>query len=231
MVNLSVTDAVELVRKNLDELDPNGSIMMDDENGSSPAYSDNPSLNDIIARNLPEAINAVHLAAPVQLLEGREYTFTDEDTVSVSEDGVLSFSLGGDSKFLRLVAFQAADSPIVVTDVLGEATPEGRKQLNPYIRGRADRPRLVLSQGQHTGPVFKYYTLTDAAAYAEDASEAIEQLSYIKEQFFADTATDYPISRRLRQNIIDCLTAMVLETYSDQRAQSFYQKANSYPTL
>ena len=231
MITLSVSDAVELVRKNLDELDPNGSIMMDDENGSSAAYGDNPSLNDIIARNLPEAINAVHLGAPVQLLEGREYTFTDEDTVSVSEDGVLSFSLGGGSKFLRLVAFQAADSPIVVTDVLGEATPEGRKQLNPYIRGRADRPRLVLSQGQHTGPVFKYYTLTDAAVYAEDASEAIEQLSYIKEQFFADTATDYPISRRLRQNIIDCLTAMVLETYSDQRAQSFYQKANSYPTL
>ena len=231
MITLRVSDAVELVRKNLDELDPNGSIMMDDENGSADEYGDNMSLDDIVARTLPEAINAVHLSAPVQLLEGKAVADEDLVSVSVQADGILSFALTTDSHYLRLVAFEAADSDIVVTDVLGEATPEGRKQLNPYIRGRADRPRLVLSQGQHTGPVFKYYTLTDAADYAEDASEAIEQLSYIKEQFFADTATDYPISRRLRQNIIDCLTAMVLETYSDQRAQSFYQRANSYPTL
>ena len=47
MTTLHVSDAVELVRKNLDELDPNGSIMLDDENGSAERYGDNMSLNDM----------------------------------------------------------------------------------------------------------------------------------------------------------------------------------------
>ena len=235
MITLRVSDAVELVRKNLDELDPNGSIMMEDENGSADEYGDNMSLDDIVARTLPEAINAVHLSAPVQLLEGKAVADEDLVSVSVQADGILSFALTTNSHYLRLVAFEAADSDIVVTDVLGEATPEGRKQLNPYIRGRADRPRLVLSQGRHSGPAFKYYSLdTDRdsfPSYVSNPSSAIYKLSFLQEQFFDEAATEYPICRRLRQNIIDCLTAMVLETYNNQQAKAYYQKANSYSTL
>ena len=229
MISLSTSTAIMLVRKNLDEIEPNGSVMYDDEN------QDNRSLSDIICRNLPEAINSVHQAAPVQLLEGKSVEDVDLDSVNVTDDGILSFVLAADTHFLRLVAFEAADSPIVVTDVLGEATPEGRKQLNPYIRGRADRPRLVLSQGRHTGPVFKYYSLDTTSdgftAIQDEPSSAIDKLSFVQEQFYDGEATEYSISRRLRQNIIDCVTAMVLETYSDQRAQSFYQKAVTFTTL
>ena len=81
MVTLSPSTAIELVRKNLDELDPNGSVMYEDENGSADEYGDNASLDDIIRRNLPEAINAVHLTAPVAMLEGKEHDFTGQDTV------------------------------------------------------------------------------------------------------------------------------------------------------
>ena len=133
MTTITVSSAVELVRKNLEELDTNSSDMLSD-------YEDNSSLDSIIKRNLPEAINAVGLAAPVALLEGVSVSAASP---SVSEDGVLSFSLAADSKFLRLVAFRAADSGIVVTDPIPEAGPEGRKQLNKYVRGRFDRPRLV----------------------------------------------------------------------------------------
>lgn len=223
MVTLSRSDAIALVRKNLDEVEPNGSSMYLDEG------NDNLSLDDIISKNLPEAINAVNLAAPVQLLEGEGYNFSGTDTITI-DDGILSFSLGADSKYLRLVAFQAADSPIVLTDTIAEASPEGRKQLNPYIRGTYDRPRLVIQQGRHTGPVFKYYTLKGTSVYA-NPSDAIAQFLYAKEQLYAASTTEYTISRRLRQNIIDSLTALVLDTYGDQRAQTFYQKANSFPII
>ena len=229
MTTITPSEAVALVRKNLDEQDPNGSVMYDSDN---PTYGDNISMNDIIKKNLPEAINAVHLAAPVQLLEGESVVASSP---SVSTDGVLSFSLPSESKFLRLVAFQAADSAIVVTDPLAEASPEGRKQLNKYIRGRYDRPRLVLLQGRHTEPAFKYYTINPSGSgfngYRNTPSTAVAQLSVIKEQFYASDAASYNISRRLRQNIIDYLTAMVMDTYGDQRSQTYIQRANNYPTI
>ena len=235
MDTLSVNAAVTLVRKNLDELDPNGSIMYQDENGSTADYGDNESLDGIIMRMLPEAINAVHLAAPSALLEGESAILsgtTPAPNVTVTlDDKVLSVNLA-DSTFLRLVAFQAKDSSIVVTDIIPEASAEGHKQLNRHIRGRKDRPRLVQLQGQHSGPEFKYYT-TDITT--ETAEATIEQFKYIKEQTYPGTAATndhtYDISRRLRQNIIDLTTARVMETFGDQRAQAYYQKASSFPSL
>lgn len=239
MTDLYLSDAVALVRKNLDELDPNGSNMYTDEVSSASDYGDNASMNITIRRSLPEAINSVHLAAPTALLEGESFKPADLDSAAVSSDGILSFTLKDDINYLRLVAFQASDSPFVVTDVIAEASPEGHKQLNPYIRGRADRPRLVLLQGRHTGPSFKYYSLdTNADGFSALVSTplaAIGQLSFIQEQFHSartmTTDPSFPISRRLRQNIIDCLTAKVMEIYGDARAQSFYDKANSFPTI
>ncbi|MBR6211516.1 MAG: hypothetical protein IKQ64_00560 [Bacteroidales bacterium] len=223
MVTITTSEAIDLVRKNLEELDTNSSQMFGDEN------YDNTALDAIIARTLPEAINAVHLAAPVALLEGKAATLASG--TSVSQDGELSFSLASGSKYIRLVAFRAADSGIVVTDTIAEASPEGRKQLNKYVRGRYDRPRLVLLQGRHTEPAFKYYTLARPTSYTSNPASAISLFTYIEEQIYSASATGYDVSRRLRQNAIDCLTAMVMETYSDQRAQSYYQKANIFPTI
>ena len=221
MITISNTDAVELVRKNLEELDTDSSDMLSD-------YDDNASLDSIIKRNLPEAINAVSLAAPIALLEGVSVTAVSP---SVSTDGVLSFSLGSESQFLRLVAFRAADSGIVVTDPIPEASPEGRKQLNKYVRGRYDRPRLVLLQGAHTGPAFQYYTLANPGAYTAVPANAIAQFSIVQEQIYSAETTEYQASRRIRQNIIDYLTAIVMDTYADQRSQIYHQKANSFTNI
>lgn len=222
--SLSLSDAVSLVRKNLDEVDPNGSVMYTDDD------SDNSSLDDIIARNLPEAINAINLSAPVALLEGAVIEgsgMTDE----ANEDGVLSFSIS-DGGFLRFVAFKATDSDIVVTDVLGEGTAEGRKQLNKWLRGQYDCPRLVLlhKRDQNSGKIsFKYYSLKEG--FKKEESSHIEYFEYIKELVYSEGTAEYEIASRLRQNIIDCLTAMVMEIYSDQRAQYFFQKASNFPML
>ena len=212
--------------------------------------NDNRSLDEVISKNLPEAVNAVHQTAPVVLLEGKDYTFSASDapageSISYGDDErdedycVLHFSLANDAAFLRLVAFQAADSPIVVTDIIPQASAEGRKQLNRHIRGRYDRPRLVQGQGRHTAPSFDYYSLLPSTIEAKTPIQCVGRLSFIKEQFYSaptmvDNVLTYPnydISRRLRQNIIEYLTAMVLETYGDERAQAWYTKAASFPTL
>jgi hypothetical protein len=128
MVKLYLSDAIALIRKNLDEVEPNGSVMYEDEG------IDNLSLDDIIAKHLPEAINAVHLSAPVQLLEGKPYESSDLVSVSIT-DGILSVALKTDTNYLRLVTFQAADSYIVVTDVLAK---HPRKAANNSILTFAD---------------------------------------------------------------------------------------------
>lgn len=226
MKTFTLTEAKTLVRKNLDELDPNGSIMYS-------ADGDNQSVDDIILHNLPEAINVIHLAAPAVHLDGIAYTFGAGDAVTVSTDGILSFKLSTEEDFLRLVGFKAADSAIVVTDTLDEASPEGRKQLNKFIRGTYDRPRLVQIQGTYPAPEFKYYTIAKPTPYTRaedpvDAKNAISFFHYVKRLSYDADATGYDYSARLKQNIADYLTYLVLETYSDQRAQAFYQKASAY---
>lgn len=229
MYSLTVTEALKAVRKNLDELSPNDSVMYIDEN------NDNASIDDIIKRYLPDAINSVVKAAPVTLLEGEVKSFeTGEVELANMELGILDIVLPS-SDLLRLVALKMFDSEIVVTDAIPEASPEGRKQLNKYIRGQYDRPRLVRLQGDKAGTVrLRYYCLNpddpNYPIFENDPREAIEYLIRYKEQIYneASPATSYNVPDRLRQNILDCVTAMVLEAYSDQRSQTFYQKANNF---
>lgn len=216
--SLSLSDAVSLVRKNLDEVDPNGSVMYTDDD------SDNSSLDNIIARNLPEAINAINLSAPVTLIDGTVLETAQLET-EVADDLVLSFSLPKDTKFLRLVAFKAYDSDFIVTDILGEGTSEGRKQLNKWLRGQYDCPRLVLLNNRDQMS-FRYYSMASHGKYFP-----IDYFEYVEELTYNESLTNYNIASRLRQNIIDCLTAMVMEVYSDQRAQYFFQKASNFPMV
>lgn len=221
MHSLSVKEAQALVRKNLDETDPNGSVMYTDDNG------DNLSLDDIIAKNLPEAINAVNLSSPVVLLEGKVLEQEDLSDIHIDDDGVLSFSLNEDENFLRFIMFKATDSDVIVNNVIAEGSAEGRKQLNKWLRGRYDRPQLVMLQPDSAVKKFKYYTLKNTTT----ADNAVVYFIYVEELMYDDDAVEYSIAPRLRQNIIDCLTAMVMETYSDQRAQFFFQKAQNFPNV
>ena len=223
-VLLTITEAVRLVRKNLDELEPNGSVMYGGED------SDNASLDKLIERSLPEAINAVNLAAPVTLLEViNELPQTPFSVTPTISDGVITFT-PAISNYLRLVEMRVADSPIVVTAVLDEASAEGRKQLNRYLRGRPDRPRLVRLQGNNGSPSFKYYTTTISPFVQTGNNATIKSFAYVSEVKYNETtpADSYTISQRLRQNILDYTTGMVLQAMGDQRAQSYYQKASIF---
>lgn len=228
MITITPSTAVTTVRKNLDEAGLNESVMYTDEN------NDNLSLDDIVRKSLPEAINAVQLSCPVRLLEGERYSFTTSGSRPEGENiylagNVLVFSPSVASRMLRLAAFRAVDSDIVVTDVIAEASPEGRKQLNPYVRGAYDRPRLVRTQGETTPPVFRYYSLKgETVAGLSSPAAAVALLSFVREQFYDPVSSGYNASRYLRQNIMDRLTAMAMEIYGMQSAAAYYERAASF---
>lgn len=238
MYQFPISKAQEAVRKNLDELDPNGSVMYDDESGE-----DNLSLDNLIARFLPEAINEVNKVAPVTLLEGTEVksnTSVAYDSPSEEDNHVVKITINAALNYLRLVAFKAEDSNIVITDAIEEASPEGRKQHNKYIRGTYDRPRLVIQQASKDGsPIFKYYSYKNSTP--NPASTNVTTLSIIQEVRFEDTSAGYiaPSGNNsgtydsclmLRQNYIDYITARVMETFGDARAQAYYTRALTFPT-
>lgn len=146
MVTLTKENAIKAVRKNLDEQEWNPSQMY----GES---EDNAELDRIIERTIPEAIDAVNLAAPVVALEATDSSFVEEGVI----DGVLSFRT--DKPVLRFVSMRAADSEVVIADAIPENSPEGRKQLNKYVRGTNDNPVMVMRSG--TRNHFKYYSVGD----------------------------------------------------------------------
>lgn len=224
MDTLSASSAVTLVRRNLDELDTNASAMYTDE------ASDNTSLDNTIKRLLPDAINSVHKAAPISLLEGEDVKAVADAGIPFQDDKkVLGITLGI-TNLLRLVAYKSSDSDIVITDIIPEASPEGRKQFNKHIRGRYDRPRLVMLQGNTLTPVFRYYSLKeDFDPENDEPEDFIETFLVVKRQdYIASDQATYNISSLLRQNIIDYLTALTLEAFADQRAQIYYTKALAF---
>ena len=219
MYTLSIADAVAAVRKNLDEQGLNESVMYGDEN------ADNDSLDSIIAKTLPEAVNDIHAAAPAYLLEGRE--ITDFKTCGY-DDRVLFFTFDADC--LRIAAFQAADSGIVLTEAIPEASAEGRKQLNKWIRGTYDNPRLVQIQGETYLPSFRYYSLKDET-YKDNPKAAVKQLRVIDNLSWDAEAESYPVSTDLRDSIIYQLTALVCRIYGKaDAAEYFTNKALKWKT-
>lgn len=212
MVTILKTDAVAAVRKNLDEEGLNESLMYNDEN------ADNNSVDSIIEKTLPEAINEIHRIAPVSMLGGDAVRYYGP--CSVDDEGVLSFTI--DQKVLRLVAFQAVDSKIVVTEALPEDSPEARKQLNKYVRGTYDKPRLVMMQGVTSAPSFKYYSLKKVGHYPNKPRAAIKQLRIVEQLQHSGTVAGYRASSDLVDSILYKLTAMVLAIYGQTEAANYF---------
>ena len=218
MYPLGVDEATKAVRKNLDELDINESVMM------VPSGNDNASLDDVIARTLPEAINAVHGSASAAMLEGISGTTTMGVYTVEDEPRVIKIHIP--ASVLRLVLFQTTDTPHIVTEVTPEDSVEGRKQLNPSLRGTYDRPRLVQLQGKHNEPDFLYYSLKEDLAQGQNPASLVSRLDYIPEYKYAAATTQYNISTALRERILNHLTGLVLAIYGEaDKAQYFLNKA------
>lgn len=217
MTTITPSEAVALVRKNIDEQEINASAMYA---SGSPDTSDNDSLDAIIKKTLPEAINFVHGSAPLALLEGESGT---PASASFSEN-VLSFSFSA-ADILRLVAFQAVDSLVVIGEWTPEYSAEGRKQLNGYIRGTFDDPVLVKIHGKQN---FRYYTVRSSTVETHSSAPAgaISRFEYIPLAIYNASTSSYKVATLLKESALLHLTGMVLAIYGENdKANYFFEKA------
>lgn len=217
MYPLTIGEAITLVRKNFDEIASDDSDMADiiDDKDSNE-------FEDVLAKTLPEAINAVHTYADVTTLDGE--LLPETATVSISGD-VLTISLPG--SFLRMVTFKEKNSPVAICDTVDEYSAEGRMQLNPYMRGTPDRPRMVLMQSADTNgnTLLKYYTVEEKETTAK---ANISRFEYIKRYKAGETS--YNVADEHVTTVIDQLTGMLCAIYGyADKAQYFFQKAGSVP--
>lgn len=231
---LKESDIIAAVRHKLDErkINLNGTIISYGED------TDNVSLDSLISMLTPEAINTVHRDAPAPMLEAthsimhgglQEYV---ESRLEMIEDDVMDIKVDIEyvqNPFLRLVECRPAQTQRVITEVIAEDSPEGRMQLNKYVRGTWDDPRLVLLQGSSVmQPEFILY----GCGCKKDCSidSVLKEFSFIEQYINPQKDDDpYKVSYQLLDNYINHLTGMVLSVYKDaDQAGYFYNLAKSY---
>ena len=165
MFQLSISAACSYVRRVLDELTSVEEIGM-------LVCPDAVDLHKLVEGSIVEAAVKVQNQAPSIMIDGIKGEFgTNEDYVTSIKDGVITILMLKDT--LRLASIKAVDSEVVVCDVIPEDSAEGRKQLNKYVRGVPDDPRVVLQKNWSTEyrPVFKYYTIQNVPMAALDMDE------------------------------------------------------------
>lgn len=169
-----------------------------------------------------EAIVKAHKDAPSYLIDGvkgeqkpakpeanKDYDFE----VSFDSEGKVA-TIKMLMECVRLASIKASDSNYVVSDYAVEDSPIGRMQLDKYVRGTYDDPRLIIkkSLAESRTPLFDYYTTKD-----NTATFTLEYVPYPVEE--SDT---FEISEKVEYAVMSLLTAMVLD------ALSYHDKATLY---
>lgn len=225
MYSLSVAEAQYFVKKKIDEQENNDSVMMDYED------EDNEQLLDLVATLLPESINEVHAALPVQTLDGERLTAAELAKVKVTTIPPYVITIPLEKEFLRLIRFNITESVgnaqtygPVVADVVPEYSAEGRMQNNPYTRATHDRPRLVLRQGKSLIENSKEVTKTILEYHSAFSSNpTIENCEYIPRYRYniESPDTSYNVAENAVDAIINHLVGKVLEVYGNERAKNY----------
>lgn len=222
MYQLSVGAAYAYTRKCMDE-------MYSIESDGMVGISDDLNLRKQVEDSIVEAVVRTHKNAPSFLLEGKEGASKSEDlpmgdyALDINQDGVITITMLQDT--LRLVSVKAKDSDIVVCNFLPEDSAEGRKQLNKYIRGVPDDPRVVIMQNgdQDYRPILKYYTSK------ETGFDAIS-LTYIPYPTIEETMVS--ISPKLEYAVLNEIVAMILDNMSlHDKAAIYRNKSVEYMAI
>lgn len=242
MFQLSIEAALAFVRKAMDELT---SV----EDKGVLADPDALDLQKLVEGSIVEAVVKTHSQAPAYLLDGKSAGAVSNIHVS---DKVMHIRF--ETEVLRVISVKAGDSNVVVTEFIPEDSAEGRKQLNRYVRGVPDDPRVVVIQvweeGNHR-PQLRYYT-------TEEGDEASADIKYIPYPKIIDGSvnsdnpeSEYPatgiaegdeptltpiektpvveICPRLEYAVLNELTAMVLDILNEHDKASLYRaKSKEY---
>lgn len=165
MYQLTIKAACSYVRKAMDELTSVEEIGM----LVSPDAVD---LHKLVQGSIVEAAAKVHSLAPSFMVDGVKGEYGKDYVASVTQDGVVTIVMLKDTA--RVASVQAVDSDVVVCDLIPEDSAEGRKQLNKYVRGVPDDPRVVLQKTwfKDYKPVLKYYTIVDIPSVEDIPSTA-----------------------------------------------------------
>ena len=209
MIQLSISAACAYVRKVMDELISVEEIGM----LVSPDAVD---LHKLVEGSIVEAAVKVHNLAPSVMIDGILGTAGTDYETSLTEK-VLTITMKKDT--IRVASVKASDSSIIVSDLVPEDSAEGRKQLDKYVRGVPDDPRLVLAKvwaGDNL-PVLKYYTTETAEV----------ELYYVPYPEIEETII--MICPKLEYAVLNEIAAMVLDILGEHDKAAIYrEKANKY---
>ena len=214
MYPLTVKAAYAYVRKAIDELTSTEDIGMLIE-------PDSVDLHRLVEGFLVEAVVKTHSLAPTLALEGKD-AIQGEDYSIELKGGVVTISML--TPVLRVLSVKCSDSEYILSDFIPENSAEGRKQLNQYVRGTYDDPRIVLQKkanGDHM-PIMKYYTTTESDI--KKVSFDIEYLPY--PEMFEGVVM---IAPRMEYAVLNLIVAMVLDSYKEvDLADRFRVKSKEY---
>lgn len=206
MYKLSVQAAHTHIRRALDEL-------VSVEDIGMLACPDSLDLHRLAEGFLSEAAVKVHENAPALLLDGVK-AVEGVDFEASLEDGAVTIVMKKDT--VRMASLKMSDSPVVVCDLVPEDSAEGRKQLNRYVRGVYDDPRVVLAKqwaADHR-PIFIYYSTE------QDTMPEIS-LEYVPYPHLKDSVVE--ICPRLEHAVLNEVTAMVLDAVSEHEKAALYR--------
>ena len=211
MKSIDIATLTDVVRTNLDEIGVNESMMLEG--------SDDVMLYNIVERIMGESADEVHMAAPAFILDGR----TPPDVRYLATGKVLKMVM---RDMLRLVAFKAKDSDYVVSETIPEASAEGRMQLDPYLQGTYDSPKMVLRQGlnEDTELEMRYYSLKEEQKTGETSADKVDYLLAVPRQIGETSSVS--ISENAIYVFYNLVTAKVLTILGEtEKAQIYYGKA------
>lgn len=213
MYSLTVYAAFAYVRKALDELTSAESIGL-------LAEPDALDLHRIVEGSMVEAVYQVHTTAPAYSLEG-ETAVKGTDFSCVLDKGVVTLNMI--TPVSRLLSVKCKDSDVVLTEMLAEDSAEGRMQLNQYIRGTQDDPKLVLQKkwyGDHK-PKLKYYTTS------LDKDKLDFEIEFLPYPVLDEGVV--MIAPRMEYAVLNLIVAKVLDSYKETQLADLYRaKAKEY---
>ena len=223
MIKLFTSDIIGFVRAAIDELQPNSSLM------ELLTDADSQDLDHIIEANILKAVNVIHSTAPHILAAKDADSLSQEDNVEVDGKTILiHFTEKG---LLRPLALAATDSNYTVTEFIPEDSLEAAKQNDPYVCGTYQRPAVVLRYGDN-GPYLQYYSLREAPGVSASGEDYVRKLLYfpIPKIETEDNKQYVSINRYLENAILSYLTGLVLATFKDQNAETYFNLAKAHLT-
>ena len=215
MYQLTVKSAYTYVRKALDELITAEDIGMLTD-------LDSVDLHQLVEGYIVEAVYKVHTTAPAAMLEGDVVTLGDKFSIEMLNNGAVTIRTL--VPIMRLISMRSRDSKITLTQMVAEDSPQGRMQINEYIRGTYDDPVLVLMKkwrGDHM-PRMTYYTTS-----SNDMDEIDFDIEYLPYPELNEGVV--LISPRMEYAVLNQIVAMVLDSFREtDLADRFRAKANEY---